>query len=121
MQERAGTHRRPDTVHTFTGETRVEQPQQIVGEGRPAVVLRDGAPGRAAVTARVVAQQPGTAQTAPEIEIEDSIARPAGCESVKLYNGVSALVTEFGVERGAGNVESGHRAFSQRAGGGREG
>ncbi|GAA1099342.1 hypothetical protein GCM10009581_35220 [Tsukamurella strandjordii] len=103
-------------MHALPGETIVEQAQQIVGEVRPAVVLGHRPARRPAVTSGVVAQEAGSAQSAAEVEVEHPVAGPARREPVELDDGMSALVTEFGVEHGTGNVECGHLAFSQRAG-----
>src|SRR5690606_33084370 len=105
VQQGAGAHGGADAVHLLAGEPVVEQPEQVVGEDGPAVVLGDGAAGGPAVAAGVVAQQAGAGQAAAEIEIHEAVAVTAGGEAVELDDGVATLVAQFDIEFGAGNGE----------------
>ena len=86
------------------------QGEQVVGELFPPVVLGDFPARRLAVATRVIAQQPGPAEPPAEVEIEHTIARAAGGESVQLDDGVATFVAEFDRKFGAGNCESRHQA-----------
>src|SRR5690606_14933328 len=108
VQQGAGAHGGADAVHLLAGEPVVEQPEQVVGEDGPAVVLGDGAAGGPAVAAGVVAQQAGAGQAAAEIEIHEAVAVTAGGEAVELDDGVATLVAQFDIEFGAGNGEGRH-------------
>ncbi len=108
MQQGSGTHRRADAVHPFTGEPVVEQSQQVVGENLPAVVLGHRAPGRTAVSASVVPEEPGPAEPTSEVEIHQAVAMAAGRESVELHDRVATLVAQLHVQFGSRNTEGRH-------------